>query len=252
MILCIDIGNSHIFFGICLDGSCLVTFRHTSNQSQSSDQLGLFLKFMLREHNIDISDIKGVSISSVVPGMNYSITAACIKYLKITPTFLSHSMDIDVEVDPGADRIANAIAGFQLFPNSNLIILDFGTATTMCCVTKTKKYVCGAILPGINTAAKALGSFTAKLPTVDIRKPQLPNSHSIQAQIQFGLFYGQSGALKELIGIAKREYFSGEEVTIVGTGGVAYLFQDEKVFDHLVPNLVLLGLYHFFTKAHDQ
>lgn len=247
MLLCLDVGNSHIYGGLFADDDLILRFRHTSKVS-TSDELGIFLKSVIRENNCDASQIRSVAICSVVPSLEYSLRAACIKYFSLEPFFLQSGVRTGLNVqykqpsDVGADRIANAIAATQQFPNRNLIVIDFGTATTFCVINKQKTYFGGAILPGMRLFVETLSHHTAKLPMVDIIKMDHAVGRSTVESIQSGIFYGALGACRELILRIKQEQFPQQDVLILATGGFASLFEQCQLYDHHVPDLVLHGI----------
>lgn len=248
MMLCIDVGNSHIYGGVFSKGEdiCL-RFRHTSKVS-TSDEVGIFLKAVLRENNCAPEDIRKISICSVVPQVDHSLRSACLKYFSIDPFFLQAGVKTGLNIkyrnpgDVGADRIANAIAATHRFPAKNLIIIDFGTATTFCVVNAEKAYLGGAILPGIRLAVDALSSNTAKLPAVEIIKMEQVVGRSTIESIQSGVFYGAIGACRELIERIKQESFDTQDVLVLATGGFATLFDKQSIYDHHLPDLVLEGV----------
>lgn len=255
MRLCIDIGNSQIFGGL-FDGQELAFRFRRSSVHSSSDELGIFLKAVLRENKFDPMAIDSISICSVVPSLDYSIRSACIKYLFKEPFFLQAGVKTGLNikyrhpVDVGADRIANAIGGIQQFPAQNLIILDFGTANTICVISKQKIYFGGAIFPGIRLSVEALSKNTAKLPSVEIIKVDDALGSSTISSIQSGIFFGAIGACREIIGRIKGSLFSGEPVIVLATGGFASLFDTENIYDHHLPDLVLQGLNFAYDLNH--
>lgn len=247
MLLCLDVGNSHIYGGLFSQKEIELRFRHTSKVS-TSDELGIFLKTVLRENACDPSAINAIAICSVVPQLDYSLRSACIKYFSIEPFFLQAGVKTGLNIkyinpsDVGADRIANAIAGTQQFPNKNLIIIDFGTATTFCVINTKKHYLGGAILPGMRLAVEALSKNTAKLPVVEIVKVDQVVGRSTIESIQSGVYYGALGACRELITRIKQTLFINEEVTVLATGGFAALFDNQGIYDHHLADLVLQGI----------
>lgn len=248
MMLCLDIGNSHIYGGVFQNGEIILRFRHTSQKS-TSDELGLFLKQVLRENNCDPKAIQHISIGSVVPQLDYSLRSACIKYFSITPFFLQSGVKTGLNikyrnpVEVGADRIADAIAATHRFPGKPLIMMDFGTATTFCVVDAKKAYLGGAILPGLRLSMDALSHNTAKLPSVDLVRVKQVVGRSTVESIQSGIYFGALGAVKEVISRVKAQVFSDEaEVLVLATGGFAALFEKENIYDYLLPDLVLEGL----------
>jgi len=252
MILLLDVGNTQIFGGVVKSSNpedIIFSFRKGTDSSSSSDETGLFLKSVLQENKINPDQIKKIGICSVVPGTMHSLKGACQKYFKINPFVLQAGVKTGLkikyrnQVEVGADRIANAIAVTHLYPNKNVIVIDLGTATTFCAVTKDKDYLGGAIIPGLRISMEALESRTAKLPSVEIIKPELACGRSTIESIQSGLYFSHLGAMKEFVSLYKKELFNGEQPMVVATGGFSRLFSDAKVFDAEIPNLVLNGLY---------
>lgn len=247
MMLCIDVGNSHIYGGVFDKEEILLRFRHTSKVS-TSDEMGIFLKSVLRENECSPEAINQIAICSVVPQLDYSLRAACLKYFSVEPFMLQAGVKTGLNikyrnpVEVGADRIANAIAATQSFPNKNIIVIDFGTATTFCVITSQKMYLGGAILPGVRLSVDALATKTAKLSAVEILKPDQVVGRSTAESIQSGVFYGALGGCRELITRIKSEAFSGQELIVLATGGFASLFENHDLYDHLVPDLVLQGI----------
>lgn len=247
MMLCLDVGNSHIYGGVFDEDEIKIRFRHTSKVS-TSDELGIFLKTVLRENGCEPEAIKQIAICSVVPQLDYSLRSACLKYFSEDPFFLQAGVKTGLNIkyrnpiEVGADRIANSIAATQIYPDQNLIIIDFGTATTFCTVTHQKIYLGGVILPGVRLAVDALAANTAKLPVVEIVKVDQVIGRSTIESIQSGIFYGAVGACRELIQRIKQEAFDGQGALVLATGGFASLFDNNQIYDHLVPDLVLQGI----------
>lgn len=247
MMLCIDVGNSHIYGGVFLKEEIISRFRLTSKVS-TSDEYGIFLKNVLRENHCSVEGIRKIAICSVVPQLDYSLRAACLKYFSVDPFFLQSGVKTGLNIkyrnpsEVGADRIANSIAATHRFPQQNLIIIDFGTATTFCVVTSKKEYLGGVILPGVRLSVNALSQNTAKLPSVEIIKADQVIGRSTIDSIQSGVFFGAIGACSELIRRIKAEAFSGEDVYVLATGGFASLFEKQGVYDEMLPDLVLDGI----------
>ena len=158
MILALDVGNSQIYCGV-FDGGDLVTqFRQGSTARSSSDEIGVFLRGALRENGVAPEAINVIAISSVVPDLNYSLRACCQKYFNIEPMIMRPGIKTGLKIaykDPkevGSDRIADAIGAVKLFPDRNLIVVDFGTATTVCAISKARTFLGGNIMPGVRLA----------------------------------------------------------------------------------------------------
>ena len=154
MLLCLDVGNSQIFCGVYDGDQLTVQFRRTSTVRSSSDELGVFLRGALRENRVAPDQISNISICSVVPDMLYSLRSCCQKYFDIDPLIMRPGIKTGLRIaykDPkevGADRIADAIGAIKLYPDRNLIVVDFGTATTVCAITRDREFLGGNIIPG--------------------------------------------------------------------------------------------------------
>lgn len=248
MILCIDIGNTSIYGGV-FDGDDLVfEFRKSNQDRPSPDEFGVFLVQLLAVRGMTPETISHVGIASVVPDCLPNVSQAVERYLGITPLVLKAGVKTGLNVrtrnpnEVGADRIANAIAAVDLFPDKNLLIIDLGTATTFCVVTANRDYLGGVIAAGLTLSMRALGRNTAQLPLVDIVARDSIVGRTTIESIQNGLFYGHVGLVREVTARVKREIFDGERPTVIGTGGYAPLFENEGLFDTLVPALVLRGV----------
>lgn len=247
MMLCIDVGNSHIYGGVFDGEDIMLRFRHTSKDC-TSDELGVFLKSVLRENDCNPQQIEKIGICSVVPSVDYSLRSACIKYFNTEPFMLQLGVKTGLNIkyrnpiEVGADRIANAIAASHLYPNRNIIVIDFGTATTFCVITEQKAYLGGAILPGMRLSVDALSRNTARLPPVEIIKLEQVVGRSTVESMQSGIYFGALGACRELIQRINQDTFSGNEALVLATGGFASLFEKQKLYDYLVPDLVLQGI----------
>ncbi|MFM6927452.1 MAG: type III pantothenate kinase [Bdellovibrio sp.] len=248
MILCLDVGNTQIYGGLFDKDRMVLSFRKNSKSGASSDETGIFLRTAIRENGYDPTQVKQIAICSVVPEVIYSLRGACMKYFNINPFILQAGVKTGLRVkyrnplEVGADRIANSIAGTHLYPHKNLIIVDLGTATTFCAVTKEKDYLGGSIIAGLRLCMEALEAKTAKLPSVEIVSMHEALGRSTIESLQSGLYYGHLGAMKEIIAKITKECFQDEKPLIIGTGGFSSLFEKEKLFDVVIPDLVLKGM----------
>jgi type III pantothenate kinase len=247
MLLCLDIGNSQLHGGV-FDGGLRLQFRKTTHPLGSSDEFGVFFTAVLRENGVDPREVRRVAICSVVPPAIYPIRSACVKYLRCEPFILQAGVKTGLKVkyrnphEVGADRIAGAIGATLRRPGSNVVVVDCGTATTLDVVTAGGDYLGGAILPGVGISVETLAGRTAKLPTVEITRPGAALGRSTIESIQSGVYYGHAGAIRRILDEITREIFSDEKWCVIGTGGFARLLEPEKLFDEIVPELVLLGL----------
>lgn len=248
MILCLDIGNTQIFGGVFEGDKMRLNFRRNSRTGASSDEIGVFLRSVLRENDIDPAEVRHISLCTVVPEVLHSVRNACMKYFKLTPFVLQAGVKTGLKIryknpiEVGPDRIANAVAGIHQYPGENLIIMDFGTATTYCAVTADRQYLGGVITAGVRISMEALESRTSRLPAVEIINPTACLSQTTVESIQSGLYYGTIGQAREIVGRIQQEAFAGEKPRVIGTGGFASLFAKSGLFDVESPNLVLSGL----------
>ncbi|MFH1726999.1 MAG: type III pantothenate kinase [Pseudomonadota bacterium] len=248
MILTLDVGNSQIFGGVFGNDDLLFKFRRSSKQGFSSDEIGLFLRDVCRAKDIDPKSIKDVSICSVVPDMNHSLRNGCLKYFDIEPFFLKPGTKTGLKIkyrnplEVGADRIANAIAAINIYPNQNIIIADFGTANTICAVNSSKEFLGGIIFPGLRLSMEVLEAKTSKLPAVEIVVPSEIIGKSTIEGIQSGLYYYNFAAIQYLTKEIKKNYFNNSDAVVIGTGGFGSLFEGQSLFDTYLPDLVLMGL----------
>lgn len=248
MIMTLDVGNSQIFGGLFRDDEILFRFRRNSKGGASSDEIGIFLRSVLRENNVDHKKITKISMCSVVPEVVYSIKNACKKYFSKDPFVLQAGVKTGLQIkyrnplEVGADRIANSIAATTMFPKRNLIIIDLGTATTFCAVSKEKEYLGGSIVAGLKLSMEALEENTAKLPSVEIIPMQTALGRTTMENLQSGLYFGHLGTMREICKHIQNECFSGDKAFIIGTGGFASLFDTDGIFDINQPDLILQGL----------
>jgi len=254
MILSLDVGNTTIHGGL-FDGEILkFQFRRTSDSHSSSDELGVFLRSVLRENGADPAAVKQIAVCCVVPDAIYSLRGACQKYFGLNPFLLQAGVKTGLKIkyrnvlEVGADRIADAIAGTHLFPNRNLLIIDFGTATTIEVINREGEYLGGAILAGLRISMEALELRTAKLPPVEIVRvdPKQILGRSTIESIQSGLYFGTIGMINEFKARFTEECFAGgqgeNKPICIATGGFSGLFEKAGLFDAVIPDLVLKGL----------
>jgi type III pantothenate kinase len=252
MLLCLDVGNTHILGGVYQGDKLATRCRYATPLIGTSDQFGIFLINILQANHIDPAGVTAVAVSSVVPGCDYTIQHTINHYFKADYFVLRGDVQTDLRIhytnpnEVGADRIANAMGALHLYPDRNLILIDMGTATTLCGITKNREYLGGAILPGMRLGMESLKTSTAKLMEVNIESPPNWIGKTTRESIQSGLYYGQLGALLQLVAGFKQEAFAGEDVLVIGTGGFSQLYKDKSLFDVILPDLVLQGLRHAY------
>lgn len=248
MLLCLDVGNSQIYCGIYVEDQLTLQFRRTSTVRSSSDELGIFLRAALRENDVEPDKIVQIAICCVVPDMLYSLRSCCQKYFDIEPLVMRPGIKTGLKIgykDPkevGADRIADAIGAVKLHPKRNLIVIDFGTATTVCAISKSPEFLGGNIIPGVRLSMDALEEKTAQLPSVEIVPVSSAIGRTTIESIQNGLYWSNVGMVKEIVSRMTEEAFADDPPVVIGTGGFARLFDGQDLFDEVVPDLILEGL----------
>lgn len=255
MLLVMDVGNTNITLGV-FDGEELkATFRMTTKIPRTSDEYGITIRDMLvhDQNQIHVKDIQAVIISSVVPNVMHSLTSAVIKYFQITPLIVAPGIKTGIRIateNPrqiGADRIVDAVGGYTLY-GGPIIVIDYGTATTYDLVDGKGAFVAGVIVPGIRTSAQTLWEEAAKLPEIEIRKPESILAQETISSMQAGLVYGQIGQTEYIVSHIKEE--SGyDNIKVVATGGLGKIIASEtKAIDIYDPNLTLHGMRLIFEK----
>ena len=249
MLLCIDAGNTQIHGGFYRNRNEVIHFRINTKIGWSADQLGIFLTSFCREKEIDVSKVGQVAVSSVVPSLDYHLNNASLKYFKCQPIFVKAGIKTGINVNKfknyneiGADLICSAVGAVYKYKDSNLMIVDMGTATTITAINKAKEFLTGAIFPGLATQISSLASSAEKLFSVELAKPKNEAPKSTVEAIQTGVYYSHLGGVGLLIKKLAKECFGSEEYLVVGTGGYARLFKEEKLFDYFESDLVLAGL----------
>ncbi len=246
MLLVIDVGNTNIVVGAFEGDNLIKNWRISTDYKKSSDEIGMTLSFLLSHNNIDTNKIDDVIISSVVPQMMFSLERAVKRYIGTEPIVISSDMKTGINNlydnprEVGADRIVNAVAVRHLYPG-NAIIIDFGTATTFCALTKDGDYLGGIICPGIKISLDALIERTAKLPKIEIIKPKSVIGKNTVESMQSGMIYGYAGQIENIVSLMKKQL--GDDAKVIATGGIASLIsQVTDSIDILDSQLTLKGL----------
>lgn len=252
MLLAVDIGNTHIVTGLLDEkGEVLLSFRVSSNEKLTEDQFFSYLKNISDFNNIEIKELNGIIISSVVPNLITIFQFLGRKYFDIEPIVVDLDLKIPFTFAPhlqvsnfGADRIIDITQAVIDYPNKNLVIFDLGTATTYE-VLQDGVYIGGGILPGIEMSINALFGNTAKLPKVKFSTPESVLGRNTTEQIQAGIFYGYAGQIINIIHEIKKIV---PNPYIIATGGLGkILFAEIKEIDIYCPELSLRGLYTLYN-----
>lgn len=246
MLLVIDVGNTNTVVGI-YQGECLVdNWRLWTERDRTSDEYGILVRNLFSFRSISFADIEAIAISSVVPPMLNMLVELSDKYFHRKPLVVEYGVEtgmpilMDNPTEVGADRIVNAVAGYEKYKQS-LIIVDFGTATTFDYISPRGEYMGGAIAPGLGISSEALFMRASKLPRVEFIKPKSVVGKNTVHSMQAGIIFGYAGLVDEIVRRMKEEVKSNPKV--IATGGLAPLIAGEsKSIDTVEEFLTLEGL----------
>jgi type III pantothenate kinase len=231
MLLVIDVGNSNIVLGIC-DGTQLVrNWRISTDKSRTSDEYGVLLHSLFASAALGFDTVDAAIISSVVPPLTGVMEAICRDFFHLTPFVVGPGIKTGMPIlydnprEVGADRIVNAVAGYEKH-SCSLVIVDFGTATTFDYVNARGEYCGGAIAPGLAISLEALFQRASKLPRVDIARPPQIIARNTVNSMQAGIFYGYVGLVDEIVNRIIAE--SKDTPRVIATGGLAKLIAPES------------------------
>lgn len=256
MIFVIDVGNTNIVLGIFDKDKLISSWRLSTDYTRTADEFGIQFITLFNSSGLKISDIRGTVISSVVPNIMYSLIHSIKKYFYMEPLVIGPGVKTGINIktdnpkEVGADRIVNAVAAHEIYSN-NLIIIDFGTATTFCALTKDGDYLGGTISPGIKLSSNALFENAAKLPSVPLLKTESVICKNTVKSMQSGIINGYIGLVEYIVKKMKEELrvYSEGDISVVATGGLAKLISsDTKYIDYINPHLTLEGLKIIYNK----
>jgi len=233
MLLVIDIGNTNTSLGV-YDGDKLVThWRLTTARSRTVDEWGVHARNLFALAGLDFKSIDAIAVASVVPPLNFTLKQMSERYFNLTPLFIDHTVDTGVRIvyeppsDVGADRIVDAVAAIRKY-GAPCIVVDFGTATTFDAINAQGEYLGGVITPGITISADALFERAAKLPRVEIKRPQKVIGSATVEAIQSGLYHGYAGLVDGILRKMIEEL--GGAPRVIATGGLAPLIAKGSEF----------------------
>lgn len=253
MILVIDVGNTNITLGVYDEKKLIVHWRMGTDREKTSDEFGLFFVNLFNHEKLDISKVEAVIVASVVPPIMYSLEHAIRKYFKLDPIIVGPGVKTGINIkyenpkEVGADRIVNAVAALEIY-GGPVIIVDFGTATTFCAITSKGEYLGGVICPGIKISAEALFQRAAKLPRIELAKPESVIGRNTVVSMQSGIVFGYLGQVDYIVKRMKKEMHE-DNIKVIATGGLARLISSEsETIDEINGLLTLEGLRIIFEK----
>ena len=240
MLLVIDVGNTNIVLGVYKGRKLMASWRMTTSNKQTADEIGIFIHSLFDYSEVDASELEAIIISSVVPNIMYSLTHGLIKYFHIQPI-------MDNPREMGSDRIVKLVAAHEIYGGPAMVI-DYSTATTYDVIDAKGVFVTGITAPGIQVCADALIGSTAQLPRVEIKKPKSIVVKNTIGSLQAGIVYGHIGETKYIIEQVKKE-LNIPDMKVIATGGLARTMEsNEPLFDVVDPLLTLKGLRIIYEK----
>jgi len=256
MLLATDVGNTNTVFGVYRDRELLAHWRIFTDRNRMADEYGVIWKSLFSHEGIEMNEIKATIISCVVPPAIRELEKASSRYLGLKPIIMDDKIETGIKIayenprEVGADRIANAVAGYQQY-GGPLIIVDFGTATTFDAISRDGVYLGGAISPGIEISTEALFQYAAKLPRVELVKPDKVIGRNTVRSVQSGVVYGYISLVEGIIERMSRELEG--EVQVIATGGLAELIAGETDKVHKIDTLLTLkGLRIIYEKNENR
>ncbi|MBO9502423.1 type III pantothenate kinase [Brevundimonas sp. A19_0] len=246
MLLAIEQGNTNTLFAVHDGEDWIVQWRTATAANRTADEYAVWLTQLLTMRGLELGTLKGCIISSVVPQSIFNLRNLARRYLGVEPLVVGQNVDLGMEAriekpsEAGADRLVNAIGAHLKYPG-DLIVIDSGTATTFDVIAADGAFEGGVIAPGINLSLQALHEAAAMLPRIAIQKPDRVIGKDTVSNMQSGVFWGYIALIEGLVARIKTEW--GRPMTVIGTGGVASLFEGATdSIDHFDPDLTLRGL----------
>jgi len=253
LLLAIDVGNSNIVIGFFYRKDLIANLRIHTDTRRTADEYAILLSEFLSRKVMDLKQVTGVIISSVVPQALVQLREMSLQWLHEEPIVVNSNLDLGIKIlydnpdELGADRIVNAVGGYFEY-GGPLIIIDLGTATTFDVVSENGDFLGGAIAPGIGISIEALAGRTTLLPKIDLSSTPQAIGKSTISCIQSGCFFGSLGQIEEIIRRIKLELPKSPKV--IATGGLASLIAKEsKLIDHIDPDLTLKGLRIIYDRV---
>lgn len=259
MLLAIDVGNTNITMGLYLEAELVATWRVGTDRARTADEYGLRFVQLLHREGCRPADVSEAAMASVVPPLNARLVEACRNYLGVDLVELNSlckalpAVHYDNVGALGTDRLVNAVAAWEIYGapvGRPVIVVDFGTATKLECVSAAGEYLGGVIAPGINISTEALARSAARLQRIEVARPRQVLGKNIVASLQSGIVFGFAGQADGLIKRLSREIApDGPAPVVVATGGLAHLVASEsRTIEQVEPHLTLDGIRRVYEK----
>ncbi|MDX1778738.1 MAG: type III pantothenate kinase [Thermodesulfobacteriota bacterium] len=252
MLLAIDAGNSNILMGVFKGDTLAHEWRLVTETEKTVDEYGILFQNLYRSVHLAIEDTEDIIISCVVPPLLSTFDELCTKYFRRNPLIVGPGVKTGIPIhydnprEVGADRIVNAVAAYDAYQRS-LIVVDFGTATTFDCISPQGEYLGGAIAPGIMISSEALFHKASKLPRVEFVRPETVIGKNTTTSMQAGIIFGYVGLIDGIVNRMKKEM--GNDPLVVATGGLAPLIAPEsETIAEVDEYLTLKGLHIIYKK----
>lgn len=253
MLLVFDVGNTNIVLGLYDGDKMIYHWRAATNELKTADEYAASLGMMFQLDGVTFAMVTDIIISSVVPPVNPTLEYLCRRYFHVEPMMVGPGMKTGLNIlydnprELGADRIVNAVAGITLY-GGPLIIIDLGTATTFCAIDEKKRYLGGAVTPGIGISMEALFQRASKLPRIELTPASSVICKNTVSAMQSGIYYGAIGQVDGIVRRMKKE-MGYKEIKVIATGGLADLIASQsETIDVIDTLLTLKGLYILFKK----
>lgn len=252
MIICIDVGNTTILFGVYDNDQLIDTYRMETKILKTSDEYGSSLLAHFQINDINKKQITGAIVSSVVPSVDHALEKMLVDYFKIKPIFVNTNLDLglNILIEPknslGADLLVGSFIATQKYGCPNIVV-DMGTATTIIVVDENKQIIGGMIYPGVREAFASLVKATSLLESTKLEVPNKPIENNTKGCLQSGMYYGTASLIEGVVNRYKKE-LNNPNTKVIMTGGVSKVYQsllNEYVYDE---NLLLEGMKEIYKK----
>jgi len=247
MLLAVDVGNTGTDLGVFRKDQLMARWSLSTDRGRTVDEYGIVIHSLFAARDLKVEEVRAMAVACVVPPLESVLEEVARRYLSVDPLFVAPGIKtgmpvlVDHPLEVGADRIVNGVAAFTRFQRA-VIVVDFGTATTFDAVSDKGEYLGGAIAPGLKISAQALFEATAKLPRIDLKRPERAIGRSTVSSMQSGILFGYVGLVRGILDRMREEM--GSAPSVIATGGLTPLLERDLAgwVDEVDPDLTLKGL----------